>query len=106
MKKINENVIIASDKEMIDAGLINGNPREGEIDIWYYLYNGVWKKWEWAPIMRVFEEPLAEDMVDEDGYVIAKKSTHKIDSFYGAPINGRLDFRRSLESHNIHFEEL
>ena len=34
MKKVNENVIIASDQEMIDAGLIKCNPREDEITIW------------------------------------------------------------------------
>lgn len=106
MKKVNENVIIASDQEMIDAGLIKCNPREDEITIWTYEKNIVWNVMQWTPIMRVFTEPLKEDIKDEDGRIIEHKSTHKIDEFYGAPICGQLDLRRYLANHNVSVEPI
>ena len=101
LKNVNENVIIASDKAMVEAGLFKCNPREGHITIWTYELNHVWNKMQWTPIMRVFTEPLLEDIKDEDGRVIEQKSTHKIDSFYGAPINGNLDLRRFLANRGV-----
>lgn len=106
MKKVNERVIIASDQEMIDAGLIKCNPREDEITIWTYEKNTVWNKMQWTPIMRVFTEPLMEDMMDEEGRVIEHKSTHKIDDFYGAPTNGRLDLTRYLTDMGVTIKKL
>lgn len=100
-KKVNENVIIATDQAMVDAGLFKCNPREGQITIWTYEMNHVWNKMQWTPIMRVFTEPLVEDIKDEDGRVIEQKSTHKIDSFYGAPINGNLDLTRFLANRGV-----
>ena len=101
LKNVNENVIIASDKAMVEAGLFKCNPREGHITIWTYELNHVWNKMQWTPIMRVFEKPLLEDIKDEDGRVIEQKSTHKIDSFYGAPINGNIDLTRFLANRGI-----
>jgi hypothetical protein len=106
MKKVNERVIIASDKEMIDAGLIKCNPRENVITIWTYEKNLVWKQMQWTPIMSVFSEPLMEDIKDEEGRVIEQKSTHKIDDFYGAPICGQLDLRRYLTNRNVSVEPI
>lgn len=106
MKKVNERVIIASDQEMIDAGLFKCNPREDEITIWTYEENIVWKQMQWTPIMRVFTEPLKEDIKDEDGRIIERKSTHKIDDFYGAPICGRLDLRRYLTARGVNVEPI
>ena len=106
MKKVNERVIIASDQEMIDAGLIKCNPRENVITIWTYEKNIVWKEMQWTPIMRVFAEPLTEDIRDKEGRIIEQKSTHKIDDFYGAPISGKLDLRCYLTNRNVHIEEL
>ena len=100
-KNVNENVIIASDKAMVEAGLFKCNPREGHITIWTYELNHVWNQMQWTPIMRVFEKPLLEDIKDEDGRVIEQKSTHKIDNFYGAPINGNLDLTRFLANRGI-----
>jgi hypothetical protein len=106
LKNVNEEVIIASDQAMIDAGLIKCNPREDQLTLWAYMYNSVWKEWQWAPIMRVFAEPLKEDIVDEEGRVIEPKSTHKIDSFYGAVEHGDLDMSRFLANRNVHVEKL
>jgi hypothetical protein len=107
INKINEEVIIASDQAMIDAGLIKCNPREDEITLWIYnSWGGSREAKSWAPIMRVFTEPLMEDIKDEDGRVIEQKSTHKIDSFYGAPINGDLDLRYMLTKRGVTVEEL
>lgn len=106
LKNVNEEVIIASDQAMVDAGLFKCNPREGQLTLWAYMFNHVWNKWQWAPIMRVFDKPLEEDITDEDGRVIEPKSTHKIDSFYGAPINGDLDLTRFLANRNVHVEKL
>lgn len=106
MKKVNENVIIASDQEMIDAGLIKCNPREDEITIWTYEENIMWKKMQWTPIMRVFAEPLKEDLKDEEGRIIEHKSTHKIDDFYGAPIIGQLDLRRYLQRFGVNVKPI
>ena len=107
INKINEEVIIASDQAMIDAGLIKCNPREDEITLWIYnSWGGSREAKSWAPIMRVFTEPLMEDIKDEDGRVIEQKSTHKIDSFYGAPINGDLDLRYMLTKRGVNVEEL
>ena len=106
MKKVNENVIIASDQEMIDAGLIKCNPREDEITIWTYEKNIMWNVMQWTPIMRVFTEPLKEDIKDEDGRIIEHKSTHKIYEFYCAPICGQLDLRRYLANRNVSVEPI
>lgn len=103
---VNENVIIASDQAMIDAGLFKCTPCEGQLTLWAYMFNQVWNEWQWTPIMRVFEMPLTEDLKDEDGRVIEPKSTHKIDSFYGAPINGNLDLRYMLTKRGVTVEEL
>ena len=106
-KKVNENVIIATDQAMIDAGQIKCNPREDEITLWIYnSWGGSREAKSWAPIMRVFTEPLMEDIKDEDGRVIEQKSTHKIDSFYGAPINGDLDLRYMLTKRGVTVEKL
>lgn len=106
LKNVNEEVIIATDKAMIEAGLIECNPREDEITLWAYMYNSVWNEWQWAPIMRVFTEPLKEDIKDEEGRVIEPKSTHKIDSFYGALVHGDLNLSRFLANRNVTVEKL
>lgn len=106
LKNVNEEVIIASDQAMIDAGLIKCNPRAGQLTLWAYMLNHVWNEWQWAPIMRVFAEPLKEDIKDEDGNVIEPKSTHRIDTFYGAPIIGNLDLTRFLKNLNVNVEKL
>ena len=107
LKNVNENVIIATDQAMVDAGLFKCNPREDEITLWIYnSWGGSREAKSWAPIMRVFTEPLMEDIKDEDGRVIEQKSTHKIDSFYGAPINGDLDLRYMLTKRGVTVEEL
>lgn len=106
MKKVNERVIIASDQEMIDAGLVKCNPRENVITIWTHEMNSVWKQMQWTPIMSVFAEPLMEDIEDEDGHIIEPKSTHKIDDFYGAPVFGKFDLRRFLAERNVNIESL
>lgn len=103
---VNEEVIIASDQAMIDAGLFKCNPREGQLTLWAYMLNHVWKEWQWAPIMRVFDKPLTEDLTDEDGNVIEPKSTHKIAGFYGALIHGDLDMSRFLANRNVPVEKL
>jgi hypothetical protein len=106
MKKVNERVIIASDQEMIDAGLIKCNPRENTITIWTYELNHVWNEMQWTPVMSVFTEPLTEDIKDEDGDIIERKSTHKIDDFYGAVSFGQYDFTRYLTSRGVSVEPL
>ena len=106
LKNVNEKVIIATDQAMIDAGLIKCNPREDEITLWAYMLNHVWKEWQWTPIMRVFAEPLKEDIKDEDGRVIEPKSTHRIDTFYGAPTGGGFDMTRFLRNLNVNVEKL
>ena len=103
---VNEEVIIASDQAMIDAGLFKCNPREGRLTLWAYMLNNVWHEWQWAPIMRVFDKPLTEDLTDEDGNVIEPKSTHKIAGFYGALIHGDLDMSRFLANRNVPVEKL
>lgn len=103
---VNENVIIATDQAMIDAGMIKCNPREGQLTLWAYMLNHVWNEWQWTPIMRVFDKPLTEDLTDEDGRVIEHKSTHKIGNFYGALVYDNFDFTRFLESYNINAEKL
>lgn len=103
---VNEEVIIASDQAMIDAGLIKCNPREGQLTLWAYMLNHVWNEWQWTPIMRVFDKPLTEDITDEDGNVIEPKSTHKIAGFYGALIHGDLDMSRFLANRNVPVEKL
>ena len=104
---VNEEVIIASVQAMIDAGLFECTPRKGEITLWIYnAWGGSGEPMSWAPIMRVFTEPLMEDIKDEDGRVIEQKSTHKIDSFYGAPINGDLDLRYMLTKRGVTVKEL
>ena len=103
---VNEEVIIASDQAMIDAGLFKCNPREGQLTLWAYMLNHVWHEWQWTPIMRVFEKPLTEDLTDEDGNVIEAKSTHKIAGFYGAAVEGNFDITRFLESYNVPIEKL
>ncbi len=105
-KNVNENVIIATDQAMIDAGMIKCNPREGQLTLWVYMLNHVWHKWQWTPIMRVFDKPLTEDLTDEDGRVIEHQSTHKIGNFYGALVYDNFDFTRFLESYNINAEKL
>jgi len=104
--KVNEKIIIASDQAMIDAGMIKCNPREGQLTLWAYMLNHVWKEWQWTPIMRVFDKPLTEDLTDEDGNAIEPKSTHKIAGFYGAAVDGNFDITRFLESYNVPVEEL
>lgn len=106
MKKVNDRVIIASDQEMIDAGIIKCVPREDEITLWTYDKNIVWKEMQWTPIMRVFTEPLLEDIKDETGRVIEQKSTHRIDDFYGAPVDERIDLRRYLVNFGIDVEPI
>ena len=106
MTLVNEEVIIASDQAMIDVGLIKCNPREGQLTLWAYMLNHVWNEWQWAPIMRVFDKPLTEDLTDEDGIVIEPKSTHKIAGFYGALIHGDLDMSRFLANRNVPVEKL
>ena len=103
---VNEEVIIASDHAMIDAGLFKCNPREGQLTLWAYMLNHVWKEWQWTPIMRVFDKPLTEDLTDEDGNVIEPKSTHKIAGFYGAAVEGNFDITRFLERYNVPIEKL
>ena len=104
--KVNDEVIIASDQAMIDADLIKCNPREGQLTLWVYMLNHVWKEWQWTPIMRVFDKPLTEDLTDEDGNVIEPKSTHKIAGFYGAAVDGNFDITRFLERYNVPIEKL
>ena len=106
MKKVNERVIIASDQEMIDAGLIKCNPRENTITIWTYELNHVWNEMQWTPIMSLFTEPLMEDIKDEDGRIIERKSTHKVDDFYAAVEFDRYDFTRYLTSRGMKVEPL
>ena len=106
MTLVNEEVIIASEQAMIDAGLIKCNPREGQLTLWAYTLNRVWNEWQWAPIMRVFDKPLTEDITDEDGNVIEPKSTHKIAGFYGALVHGNLDMSRFLANRNVPVEKL
>jgi hypothetical protein len=106
MKKVNENVIIASEKEMVDAGLFKCTPRDGHITVWTYEKNHVWNKMQWTPIMRVFTEPLTEDLTDEDGRVIEPKSTHKIAGFYGALVRGDIDMSRFLANRKVPVEKL
>ena len=106
MKNINENVIIASEQAMVDAGLVECTTRNDYITLWSYELNTVWNKMQWTPIMRVFTVPLKEDIKDDEGNVIAAKSTHKIDSFYGAPISGRLDLRDFLTKRGVTVEEI
>ena len=106
MKRVNERVIIASDQEMIDAGLIKCNPRENTITIWSYETNYVWNKMQWAPIMSVFTEPLMEDIKDEDGYILERRSTHKVDEYYAAVTFGDYDFTRYLTSRGVNVEPL
>lgn len=106
MWRVNEEVIIASDQAMIDAGLIKCNPRQDEITLWVYEFNPIWKEWQWTPIMRVFPEPLQEDIKDEDGNVIEPKSTHRIDTFYGAPTGCGFDMTRFLKNLNVNVEKL
>ena len=103
---VNEDVIIASDQAMIDAGLFKCNPREGQLTLWAYMLNHVWHEWQWTPIMRVFDKPLTEDITDEDGNVIEPKSTHKIAGFYGTLIYGHIDFTRFLANRNVPVEIL
>ena len=103
---VNEEVIIASDQAMIDAGLFKCNPREGQLTLWAYMLNHVWNEWQWTPIMRVFDKPLTEDLTDEDGNVIEPKSTHKIAGFYSALIHGDLDMSRFLANRNVPVEKL
>ena len=106
MKKVNERVIIARDQEMIDAGLIKCNPRENTITIWTYELNHVWNEMQWTPVMSVFTEPLTEDIKDEDGRIIERKSTHKVDDFYAAVEFERFDFTRYLTSRGVSVEPL
>lgn len=99
---INENVIIASDQAMIDAGLFKCNPRKGEITLWIYNdWRGSGEPMSWAPIMSVYEKPLTEDLTDEDGRVIEPKSTHKIAGFYGAPVGRNFDLRYMLTKRGV-----
>lgn len=106
MKKVNERVIIASDQEMIDAGLIKCTPREDTITVWSYEKNPIWNEMQWMPIMSVFTEPLTEDIKDEEGRIIEHKSTHKIDDFYGAPICEWIDLRNFLTNRNVSVEPI
>ena len=103
---VNEEVIIASEQAMVDAGLFKCKPREDRLVLWFYKLNSVWNKMQWTPIMRVFENPLTEDITDEDGNVIEPKSTHKIAGFYGALIYGDFDLTRFIESYNVPVENL
>ena len=91
MKKVNENVIIATSREMNEAGLFSCTP-DDRIVLWHYQMNIVWKKMQWAPMIELHTEPLTEDIVNERGEVIEGKSTHKIDEFYGAPTNEKTGF--------------
>lgn len=103
---VNEEVIIASDQAMIDAGLVKCNPRDGQLTLWVYSFNNVWKQWQWTPVMRVFDKPQTEDIVDEEGQLPWPKSTHKIGNFYGTLVYGNLDFTKFLANHNVPVEEL
>ncbi len=106
LNNVNEEVIIASDQAMIDAGLIKCNPREDQLTLWAYMINCAWNEWQWTPIMRVFDKPLTEDLTDEDGRVIEPKSTHKIAGFYGALVHDGLDLSRFLERYYVPVEKL
>jgi len=105
---VNNEVVIASDKAMMDAGLIRSycTPRKGIIGLWAYMYNNIWKEYQWTPIFSVFESPVLEDIKDEDGFIVERKSTHKISGFYACLMDGKLDFRRFLENRNVQFEEI
>jgi len=106
IKKVNENVIIATEQAMVDAGLFKCTPREGRLVLWFYKLNSVWNKMQWTPIMRVFTKPLEEDIKDEEGRVIEHKSTHKIAGFYGAAVEGDFDITRFLERYNVPVEKI
>ena len=100
MVNVNENVIIATDNAMIEAGLVECSAKD-ELTLWTYERNNTLNRMQWTPIMRVFQDPLTEDMRDETGKVIEPKSTHKIDRFYGAPVSGRLDLTKFLVNHGV-----
>ena len=105
MVNVNENVIIATDNAMIEAGLVECSAKN-ELTLWTYERNNTINRMQWTPIMRVFQEPLMSPIKDEQGNVIEPKSTHQIDIFYGAPVNGRLDLRRYLESRGVKVVEI
>lgn len=105
MKKINDNVIIATSREMNEAGLFKCTP-DDRIILWHYEWNMVWKKMEWAPMIGLHAEPIKEDIVNERGEVVEWKSTHKIDEFYGAPVGDRLDMRNFLKKIGVSVEPI
>lgn len=104
-KNINDKVIIATDTAMNESGLFQCTPT-GDILIWTYEWNIVWKKWQWGPYIKVRRSPLSENIVDENGRVIEYKSTHKIDNFYFAPIFDIFDFHKYLENLGVTISEL
>lgn len=107
LKNVNENVIIATDQAMVDAGLFKCNPREGEITLWIYdSWGGSREAKSWAPIMSVYEKPLTEDITDEDGNVIEPKSTHEIAGFYGALVGRNFDLRYMLTKRGVTFKAI
>ena len=106
-KQINSNAIVADDRTMMEKGLIGKcTPRDGHITLWTYEKNDVWHKMQWTPVMRVFTEPLKENLMDEYGNVTDRPSTHKIDDFYGTPIDSKLDLTRFLNKRGIATEKL
>lgn len=106
-KQINSNAIVADDRTMMEKGLIGKcTPRDGEITLWTYEKNIMWHKMQWTPVMRVFTEPLTENLTDEYGNITDRPSTHKIDEFYGTPIDSKLDLTRFLNKRGITTEEL
>ena len=101
MTKVNERLIIATPKQMVEAGLFDCKPEEDRILLWSYEKKIVSKGMGWDPIVEVRTEPLKEDIVNENGEVIEPKSTHEICGFYFPMVWGRVHFEKFLENRGV-----
>jgi hypothetical protein len=102
---IGKDAVIATVNAMADSGLFKCTKTD-ETLLWFYEWNITLHKWGWMPIIHVYNTPILDDILDENGEVKEPKSTHKIGDFYFTPVQGRFDCRPALAKHGITIQEL
>lgn len=106
MKRINNNAIIATDQEMVDAGLFECKPADDIIRLWLQRKNTETGRWGFMPIIEVTNSFVKTDSeLPESGHIV-RASTHTIEDYYIALESDAFDLRPILDSAGVEYRPL
>lgn len=106
MKRINNNAIIATDQEMVDAGLFECKPDDGIIRLWLQRKNTETGRWGFMPIVEVTESLVPRDQERSEYGRMVRASTHMIEDYYVSLEPRFLNLQPLLDDAGVKYQPL